>query len=113
MARSLFVLRSNAVEGRDDEYNEWYETQHLPDVLAVPGFVSAQRYRIADHPRNARSSFGYMVVYELEGDPAAALDALGAAMSGGMEISDSMDTSREGRPEGFVYEPLGDQVIAP
>ncbi|ALJ18818.1 DUF4286 family protein [Microbacterium sp. No. 7] len=113
MTRSLFVLRSNAVEGREDEYNEWYDETHIPDVLAVPGFASAQRYRLDDHPRNARAPFGYMVVYELDGDPAAALDALNAAMAdGSIALSDALDTSRERRPEGFLYRAVGERVTS-
>lgn len=43
----LFVF-SNPVAGREDEYNKWYDTQHAPDVVSVPGFVSAQRYVFSD-----------------------------------------------------------------
>lgn len=112
MTRSFYVLRSNPVSGRDDDYNEWYQNRHLADVLAIPGFVSAQRYRLAENPRNRRATYRYMVVYELEGDADVALTALGDAMSNGMEISDAMDVSREGRPEGFVYEMLGETKVA-
>lgn len=31
-----------------DEYNRWYRDVHLPDVLACPGFIRAQRFRITD-----------------------------------------------------------------
>ncbi|NDG66732.1 MAG: hypothetical protein EBY23_07430, partial [Actinobacteria bacterium] len=30
-----------------DEYHRWYSQQHLPDVLACPGFIRAQRFRIS------------------------------------------------------------------
>ncbi len=43
----LLVL-TNAVEGRDDEFNQWYDHQHIPDALDVPGYVAAQRFRLAD-----------------------------------------------------------------
>ena len=35
----------------EDEYNEWYDSVHLPDVLAVPGVRSARRFKLADGPR--------------------------------------------------------------
>ena len=31
-----------------DEYNRWYRDVHLPDVLACPGFIRAQRFRLTD-----------------------------------------------------------------
>jgi hypothetical protein len=39
-----FFVFSNPTQGHEDEYNKWYDQQHGPDVVAVPGFVSAQRY---------------------------------------------------------------------
>src|SRR5690606_19186746 len=43
-----YVVLSNPVPGRDQEYNDWYSNRHLADVVAVPGFVSAQRFRLVD-----------------------------------------------------------------
>ena len=42
--RAVLIVMSDAVEGRDDEYNDWYDRVHLADVLALPGFVAARRY---------------------------------------------------------------------
>ena len=35
MAKLWLVVLTNPVEGREDEYNEWYSGRHLEDVLAV------------------------------------------------------------------------------
>ena len=37
MPRNLVVALANCVEGRVAESNDWYDNQHLADVLAVPG----------------------------------------------------------------------------
>lgn len=43
-----------------DALDEWLTTEHIPDVLKVPGFVSTRRFRAseavltADKPRPAR-----------------------------------------------------------
>ena len=42
-----FFVFSNPVAGHEDEYNKWYTNQHALDVVAVPGFVSAQRFVMA------------------------------------------------------------------
>lgn len=31
-----------------DEFNDWYDTEHIPERLQVPGFLSAQRWLSAD-----------------------------------------------------------------
>jgi hypothetical protein len=34
----------------DEEFNDWYELEHLRQVVALPGFVRARRYRCDDAP---------------------------------------------------------------
>jgi hypothetical protein len=46
-------------ESSEDEFNEWYDYEHIPLRMAVPGFRSAQRYRIAGK-RN------FLAVYEMD-----------------------------------------------
>jgi len=46
MAQYRLVVATDAVEGRDEEYNDWHTNQHLPDTLAVPGFVCGQRFKL-------------------------------------------------------------------
>ena len=35
------VVLAKAAPGRIDDLAEWYDRLHIPDLLAVPGFVSA------------------------------------------------------------------------
>ena len=44
---------------RENEFNEWYDDEHIPLRMAVPGFRSAQRYRV-------RGTRNYLVVYEMD-----------------------------------------------
>jgi hypothetical protein len=48
----------------EDEFNEWYDTVHLPHAVACPGFVDGRRFRVepADSDRYPR----YVAVYEVE-----------------------------------------------
>jgi hypothetical protein len=41
MAKYTFVVLTNAVEGKDDAFDDWYTNTHLGDVLAVPGSVGS------------------------------------------------------------------------
>ena len=45
-----FFVFSNPVAGHEDEYNNWYNEQHAPDVVFIPGFVTAQRFVKTDLP---------------------------------------------------------------
>ena len=85
-----FMVFANGVEGREDEFSDWYENVHLAEVLALPGFVSAQRFQIVGDPADGLK---FLAVYELAGDPGQALAALGAAVESTMNMSDSMDSS--------------------
>jgi hypothetical protein len=69
--RKIYFVFGNAREGQDDEYNDWYDNVHLPEVLATPGVISAQRFTI-EVPEFAKA-FGepkhrYLAMYEYEGD---------------------------------------------
>ena len=89
--RAMLLVLSDAVEGRDDEYNDWYDHVHLPDVLAVPGFVAARRYVAEPSVHGELPAQRYAAIYEMEGDD---LDALQRAVSQAaktMEISTAFD----------------------
>lgn len=66
--RYKFVVLTNAVEGRDDEFNDWYSNVHLRDVLAIPGIVKAERFRLASAQRQPGQPYGYLAIYEIETD---------------------------------------------
>jgi hypothetical protein len=69
MARHVFVVHTNAADGRDDEFNAWYSGPHLDDLRRLPGVVSARRFRIADaQVRDVPSPHRYLAIYEIETD---------------------------------------------
>ena len=56
----LLVLNDVAEGADDEEFNRWYQQQHVPERLAVPGFRTARRYRaVGAQP-------AYMAVYECD-----------------------------------------------
>lgn len=69
MARYSFVVHTNPVEGREDEYNAWYSGPHLTDLLNCPGVVSARRFRLASAQiRDSVQPYHYLAIYEVETD---------------------------------------------
>ena len=70
---------------RVDEYNRWYSEVHLPEVLALDGFLSARRFAPTtdDGP--------HITVFELAGDGQAAIRTVVAAgTEGRLTMSDAM-----------------------
>lgn len=63
----------------DDDYNAWYDA-HVKEILSVPGWVAATRYRVEGvvDPEHT-GVYRYMSVYELEVPPAEALANLETA----------------------------------
>ena len=50
---------------KEEEWNEWYNQVHIPDILRCPGFLSARRFR-AFQGKGPR----YKAIYELEDEKA-------------------------------------------
>ncbi|WP_159587132.1 DUF4286 family protein [Chelativorans xinjiangense] len=48
----------------EDAFNEWYETVHIPEILACPGWLSAQRHVCVEGGPK------YAAVYEITGSDA-------------------------------------------
>jgi hypothetical protein len=90
----LLVL-TNAVKGRDEEFNQWYDNQHIPDALDVPGYVTAQRFRLADVQMAGASDsrWHYLAIYEIQTDDLKATmnESMSRAGTGRMPQSDAAD----------------------
>ena len=63
--RLHYIVLTNSTPGDDDAFNHWYDMVHLTDVLAVPGFVAAQRFRLVDSPGLAAYPYRYCAIYEV------------------------------------------------
>ena len=78
MTRNLHIVFSRPPEGiSDEEFNGWYDA-HLGEILRAPGFMSAQRYRLDPVVSESDTPvpYGYLAVYEIDGDPATAIEEL-------------------------------------
>lgn len=80
MKEHVLIVYSSPVPGREQEYNDWYNNQHLQDVLTVPGYRRAQRFKLTDLKLDdAMPDVGhqYAAFYFMEtDDPEAALNDL-------------------------------------
>lgn len=62
----IFMALTNAVAGREDEFHEWYDEHHVPDVLAVDCYQTGRRFRIAATD-DAGAPWEYIAFYRFVG----------------------------------------------
>ena len=53
----------------EDEFNAWYDTEHIPERMAVKGFINAERWIGVDNPQFALATYDLESARVLE-DPA-------------------------------------------
>lgn len=103
--QGVLLVFSDPVPGREEEFDRWYDEVHVPEVLAVPGVVAAQRYRLSELeqpevdgiPSPAPPAHRFLVVYDLDRDPQAVMDDFVAQVtSGTMDLSDALDLASVG-----------------
>jgi hypothetical protein len=90
MPENLHLVFSKPPEHiSNEEYNRWYD-HHLREILAVPGFVAARRYRLQTVKGEwTPSAHRHLSAYEIEGHPKDVMAELAKeAASGRMQLPD-------------------------
>ena len=59
-SKGLLLVMADINPEDEEEFNRWYNEEHIPERLSVPGFISGRRYRAID------GSPKYLALYELE-----------------------------------------------
>ncbi len=58
-ANGLLAVWTDIAPEAEREFNDWYNTEHIPQLLGVPGFLSGRRYQAVEgEPK-------YLALYEL------------------------------------------------
>src|SRR5262245_38656219 len=66
----FLAVRATVPPGREDEFNRWYNAEHIPDVVNMfPSCLGASRYKVMD----GDGSHQYIALYALRS--AAELEA--------------------------------------
>ena len=77
--------------GKESTFNDWYNNTHLKEVVAVDGFMSAQRYELTKAQQMSDQDYKYLAVYELKNEDVARTIENLLAASGTMNMGDSAD----------------------
>ena len=57
MAKGMLIAAMKIGRAADDEFHDWYDTEHLPERQRVPGFLVCQRWIGADDPRISMATY--------------------------------------------------------
>jgi hypothetical protein len=60
----LYIVSLQPDVGYEQVFNDWYDTEHLPELMTCPGFRSARRYECAE---NVLNSPRYLATYLVDG----------------------------------------------
>jgi hypothetical protein len=58
--KGIFLVYTDIDPQHETEFNDWYNSEHIPELLAVPGILAAARYEAT------KGGPKYLAVYELE-----------------------------------------------
>ncbi|SNR57174.1 DUF4286 family protein [Actinomadura mexicana] len=82
MANHVFVVLTQPADGMTAEFNRWYDTVHIPDVLKIPDFVAVQRFRFVPQRSGDEPLRPYLALYETETEDIRETHARLAAVAG-------------------------------
>ena len=111
--RYVYMVMSDPLPGREFDFNDGYQNMHMGDLVQLPGWTGAQRFRLVPDvaPRNIKPLYrrGNLIIWDQEGADLGKLRSdAEAAIAGG----------KSRRIPGFDYSPDGGvrayyQVIGP
>ena len=101
--RCLVLVLTEATEGNQDRFNDYYENIHLDEVIATTGWSSAQRFKLVDELGEG-CPLPYLAAYEAEADSAEEVIARLNATRPERQQSDALNRS-SGRV--WVFEEIG------
>jgi len=92
MGKYVMVVQSQAKEGRDQEYNDWYDKVHFADICAIPGVTGGRRFDATPVGLGA-AMLPYLATFDIEtGNPASILAEMGQRSAAGqMAPCDALD----------------------
>jgi hypothetical protein len=111
--RYVYLVMSDPLPGREFDFNDGYQNMHMGDLVQLPGWTGAQRFRLVPDvmPRNTQPLYrrGNLIIWDQEGTDLNKLrsDANAAIAGGKSRLIPGFDYASDG-PVRATY-----QVIAP
>ncbi len=82
------IVYTSPADGREDEYNTWYDDVHLGEFSALPGVIAGRRFKVESDEGKPT----YAAIYELSANPGEVLAAMNAGIKDGtVHMTDAVD----------------------
>ena len=65
---TILVVMMKVDEADDAVFNKWYNEEHLPERMSIPGYISARRFMLDPEDGPANGVLRYLCIWELEND---------------------------------------------
>jgi len=73
MAKGILIAAMDFSASREDEFHDWYDLDHVPERLRVPGFLNAERWIDTKNPKVAVATYDLETVGVLYSKPYVAI----------------------------------------
>ena len=73
MAKGILVAAMDFSDCPADEFHDWYDLEHIPERLRIPGFINAQRWISVDNPKVSVATYDLDEVGVLNSPPYVAI----------------------------------------
>jgi hypothetical protein len=116
--RYAYLVMSDPFPGKEFEFNDFYQNTHMGDLVQLPGWTGAQRFRLVPDvtPRSVQPLYrrGNLIIWDQEGTGLDQLrrDANAAIAGGKSRLIPGFDYSPEG-PVSVTYRVIGPRVTRP
>jgi hypothetical protein len=69
MAKGILIAAMDFSAAREDEFHDWYDLEHIPERLRVPGFLGAERWLGIAEPKVSVATYDLDTVAVLQSPP--------------------------------------------
>jgi hypothetical protein len=116
--RYVYLVMADPLPGREAEFNDAYQNMHMGDLVQLPGWTGAQRFRLVPDvtPRNIKPLYlrGNLIIWDQEGtDPAELQSEALAAIAGGKSRRIPGFDYSEGGSVRAIYQVIGPRTRRP
>src|SRR5438552_16308521 len=73
MAKGVLIAAMDFSNVAEDEFNDWYDQEHIPERQRVPGFLRCQRWIGAENPRQSVATYDLDSLAVLKSPPYLAI----------------------------------------
>jgi hypothetical protein len=57
MAKGILIAAMDFSAAPEDEFHDWYDLEHIPERLAIAGFLNPQRWIAVDNPKISLATY--------------------------------------------------------